>query len=343
VSLPYRRAVPNLTASLAAAAVISVRVHACLAQTEYHDLPGELPTYIEGASVVPRYAFEWDMAPLTVTEFSGALTRFLIEPALSYGILPRTDLELTAPYIFREPGVLPRQGLTGFGIGAMYNFNYESRLLPAIAIKGNVLFPGAGATTFGTLYAGRAIATRSFGQTRLHFNLEYSTYPVAAAYTPPGCGASCQGPPPSIPDTPCGVIGLDSATANAGAPLRAPAGAHATGVRQASGSQSADSSSQTGGTLVVLGLAADRSFPLWSTMLVGDVYVTRYTGTLPRPNDWMAELGFRKQISPRLVLDAGAGRRFAGLRLAWIATLGTTYVFALPALMPEGQPDEQSP
>ena len=67
----------------------------CLAQTEYHDLQGGRPTYVEDASVTPRYAFEWEMAPVSMEAFGGGLRRFEIEPELSYGILPRTDVEIT--------------------------------------------------------------------------------------------------------------------------------------------------------------------------------------------------------------------------------------------------------
>ncbi len=321
--------------SLVAAGLTAMSAAICLAQTEYHDLEGGRPTYIEEAAVIPRYAFEWEMAPLRVDDFGKGLTRFQIEPALSYGILPRTDIEVTAPIIFRERGATPARGLTGLGFGAAYSFNPESVVLPALAIKGNVSFPGAGATTVGTLFAARALATRTFGSTRLHLNIEFSTYRVATQSTATGCGAPCQAAPAPIPDTPCGVLGLAPSPENPrAAPGDSIAGHFIPG--QPTGQQQAGGPTQTGGTLLVFGLAADRTIPLSSMLVAADVYATRYTGALPRPNDWIGEIGIRKQISPRTVLDVGAGRRFAGLRLAWIATVGTTYTFGVPAFTSGG-------
>ena len=309
----------------------------CPAQTEYHDLQGGRPTYIEDASVTARYAFEWEMAPVSIEHFGAGLTRFEVEPQLSYGLLPRTDVEITTPFVFREHGATPTNGLTGFGLGAAHTFNTESVLLPAFAVKGNIVFPGAGATTFGTLYALRAIATRAFGALRLHLNVAYSNYNVAVPAQPTSCGGPCPSNPPPIPDMPCAVT-LESA-GSTGASGSAPAiGTESTHFIPGPPSHDVGPT-QSSGTLLVLGMAADHALPLASLLFAGDVYVTRYSGQIARPSDWTADLGFRKQLSPRLVLDVGAGRRFEGLRVAWIVTVGTSYTFAIPALTPEGQPD----
>jgi hypothetical protein len=66
--------------------------------------------------------------------------------------------------------------------------------------------------------------------------------------------------------------------------------------------------------------------------------VEQYSNGLPRPADFTSDIGFRKQISPRFVLDAGVGRLFKGLRPAWLFTVGTTYTFSIPALVPEARP-----
>jgi hypothetical protein len=320
--------------------LLSIPASGLKAQTEYHDLDAGRPTRIEDAQVTPRQAIEWEMAPIEAEQFSNGLTRYTIEPALSYGVLPRTDIELTAPFIFRERGATPSHGLTGFGVGAMYSFNNETTVLPSLALKGEVVFPAAGATTSGTLYAARAMATRTFGGLRLHLNVEFSSYHVAAPAPTPPCVKGCPFEPPPLPDSPCSVA-PDQPVASVSA-IEASAVSQ-TPARSASfvgpfRPPDTVSTAQTGGNATVIGIAADHAVPLRSLLVVGDMYTVQYSGGLPRPSDWTAELGFRQQISPRLVLDAGLGRRFLGLRPEWLATLGTTYTFAIPALIPEARP-----
>jgi hypothetical protein len=307
-------------------------------QTEYHDLEAGRPTRVEDAQVTPRHAVEWEMAPLQVEQFGNGLTRYQVEPALSYGILPRTEISLTAPFIFREHGVAPRHGLTGFGIGGMYTFNTETAVLPSFAVKGEVVFPAAGATTSGTLYAARALATRTLGGLRLHLNVEYSSYHVAAAVPPSSCSGTCPVVPPPLPESPCSVALDDGATIEPAFGAQAPRyPARPGSAYQVAGSPN-PAVAQTGGNLTLIGVAADHAFPLQSLLVVADVYLEEYSGGLPRPSDWAAEIGFRRQMSPRLVLDAGLGRRFLGLRPEWLATVGTTYTFAVPAFIPQAGP-----
>jgi hypothetical protein len=308
-----------------------------LAQSEYHDLDAGQPTRIEGAQTTPRQALEWNMAPVQVEQFSGGLTRYQVEPALSYGILPRTDISITAPFIVRERGATPHQGLTGIAFSAMHNFNPESPSWPAFAVKGEVMFPAAGATTSGTLYAARAVATRTFGSVRLHLNVEVSSYNVAAP-TSNGCTSSCPTNPPPIPDSPCAPGPEDPFAAGASSGP----GSEST-VPRAAAAAGSSSPAQTGGRLALIGMAADRTFPLLSLLLVGDVYMVGYSGAPARASDWAADVGFRRQMTPRLVLDAGLGRRFLGLRPEWLVTVGTTYTFAIRAFIPEARPGALHP
>jgi hypothetical protein len=293
------------------------------AQTEYHELESGRPSTIEDASATPRQAIDVQLAPASLELFGNNLTRVTLEPAISYGILPRTDIELIAPFIFREAGYKPAHGITQFGIAALYNFNNESALLPAFALKGEIAFPAGGAPTSGTLYEGRAIATRTFGDLRVHVNVGYSSYHVAPAPPPPvECTKNCPPPPPPTPDFPCGVVDThppDFAVSASPTPTPAP-------------------TNQTNGNVLLLGGAVDRSFPLMSLLIVGDFYVEQYSNGAPRPADFTSDIGFRKQISPRFVLDAGIGRLFKGIRPAWLVTVGTTYTFSIAALVPEARP-----
>jgi hypothetical protein len=97
------------------------------------------------------------------------------------------------------------------------------------------------------------------------------------------------------------------------------------------------SPSQTGGGADaevdrwLAGLALDRAFPLSALLLIAEVYARQ-------PIDpaatilWHTGAGVRFQMSPRLALDAGMGRRLTG-NPAWYVTFGTAYAFGLRGLI----------
>ncbi|MBI4519603.1 MAG: hypothetical protein HY701_02105 [Gemmatimonadetes bacterium] len=84
------------------------------------------------------------------------------------------------------------------------------------------------------------------------------------------------------------------------------------------------------------GVAVDRTFPLSSLLVTADVYVRQPLQTDLDP-EWNGEAGLRYQVSPRLALDAGFGRRLTGEDQAWFVTFGSAYAFALRSLIPVPQ------
>ena len=81
------------------------------------------------------------------------------------------------------------------------------------------------------------------------------------------------------------------------------------------------------------GLAADRTLPLRSLLLAGELYARQ---PLRRGEDVevASTVGVRYQQSPRWALDGGVGRRLTGDDQGWYATFGTAYAFGLPFLIP---------
>src|SRR5205814_1038887 len=60
--------------------------------------------------------------------------RFRVEPKLSYGILPMTEIELRVPVLYvRAAGSAPTTGIASTGIGALHAFNVETQW-PALAL-----------------------------------------------------------------------------------------------------------------------------------------------------------------------------------------------------------------
>ena len=83
------------------------------------------------------------------------------------------------------------------------------------------------------------------------------------------------------------------------------------------------------------GVAADRTFPLRSLLLTGEL-LARQPIVSDAPLEWTLGTGVRWQWSPRLALDAGVGRRLTGDERAWYLTFGSAYAFAIAALLPGG-------
>jgi len=79
------------------------------------------------------------------------------------------------------------------------------------------------------------------------------------------------------------------------------------------------------------GFALDRAFPLSALLLIAEVYA-RQPIDPAEAIDWHTGTGVRYQLSPRLALDAGIGRRLTG-NPSWYLTFGTAYAFGLRGLI----------
>ena len=77
------------------------------------------------------------------------------------------------------------------------------------------------------------------------------------------------------------------------------------------------------------GLAIDRTFPLRSLLVTGEV-VARRPLRDGEDVEWNGGAGVRYQLSPRVAGDAGAGYRFTGDDRGWFATIGAAVVVGLP-------------
>jgi len=86
----------------------------------------------------------------------------------------------------------------------------------------------------------------------------------------------------------------------------------------------AATSPETTGAHWTAALGIDHTWPLISTLVIADIVVDRFEGLYPL-DDWTAELGVRRQVTPQMVFDFGIGRRFAGTTTATSVTVGLTY------------------
>ena len=100
---------------------------------------------------------------------STAARRYIVQPELEYGLWPNTQLSVKVPI-----GVIDSSGsdagVGGVQISEIYNFNAEGPTLPAFSARGDLFLPGGALSGDRTLLSLKAIATRTFGLTRLHLN-----------------------------------------------------------------------------------------------------------------------------------------------------------------------------
>lgn len=160
-----------MTARRCVAAVIALAAGptALAAQIDYRNLDDDRPLRMEDAYPVERYAFEF-LAPYAFERERGGATIHSWVFELEYGILRNAQIGLKAPLATVRAGGSTTTGLSGLRAFALYNFNTEGPLLPAIALRADAVFPLGSLGGDETRFAIKGILTRSWGRSRLHLN-----------------------------------------------------------------------------------------------------------------------------------------------------------------------------
>lgn len=144
-------------------------------QIDYRNLDDDRPVRVEDAYPLERYAFEL-IAPWRYSRGQGSGVYAFI-PEIAYGLFPNFHLGLKVP-LASAPGASGREwGLSGLRIFGLYNFNTESRSLPALSLRVDGVFPVGSLAGEGTHLTAKAIATHSLGRSRIHINGAYTFGP----------------------------------------------------------------------------------------------------------------------------------------------------------------------
>ncbi len=161
---------PPRTAALAVGLTLAVPARPLAAQIDYRNLDRERPVATEDAYPVERHAFEL-LLPLRTERERGGDRLHLIPLEVEYGMLDNTQVGVGLPIAsLEEAGSDAEWGFAGLGIFALYNFNTEGLLLPAIALRADAVFPVGSLGGDETQVSFKGIVTRSWGPTRLHLN-----------------------------------------------------------------------------------------------------------------------------------------------------------------------------
>lgn len=139
------------------------------AQTDHVNLEEGLPTQLEDA--YPTAYRNREIQFFTSYERTrDGKDRVTLQPTLEFGVFRNAELKLTAPFF---AGSADKRNSGDIQAELLYNFNTESRALPAFAVVGRVTAP-SGRRSAGLDTAVKFIATKSISNRfdRLHVNLE---------------------------------------------------------------------------------------------------------------------------------------------------------------------------
>ena len=144
------------------------------AQTDYYNTDRGRPVQVEDAYATERHAFELKLAPVRVEWMDGAPS-WGIEPEIAYGLLPRTHLEIGVPLALeRVEGGSRRIGMAGLEVSFMHNLNAETRTVPALGLRVDVLAPVGDYAPDWAYTTFTGMLTRTFPSLRVHLNGQYT-------------------------------------------------------------------------------------------------------------------------------------------------------------------------
>jgi hypothetical protein len=157
------------TAMGMAGLLLSFLVPPAAAQIDYRNLDDDRPVVTEDAYPVERYAFEL-LAPYRYEAEVDGVRLHTTVPEAAYGLARNAQVGLKLPLAAADESTGTDWGLAGFRVFGLYNFNTETRWLPALSVRADVSFPVGSLAGDGSRVAIKAIATRSWGAMRAHLN-----------------------------------------------------------------------------------------------------------------------------------------------------------------------------
>ncbi|HUF36384.1 MAG TPA: transporter [Gemmatimonadales bacterium] len=158
-------------AALAAGLTLTIPAGRLAAQIDYRNLDHGRPVAGEDAYPLERHAFELALPVRSLREPGG--TRLHLLPLeLEYGIFDNAQIGIGFPLGASEgAGAGTEWGLAGVTVSGFYNLNTESPVLPALAFGAGVALPVGSLAGSDARFSLKAIATHSWGLTRLHLNV----------------------------------------------------------------------------------------------------------------------------------------------------------------------------
>lgn len=297
----------SLLAVLAACATcLSGLGEAALAQDQiiYRNTQSGRPVRTEDAYAVDRYTLDMHLAPVSIERSRSDAYRWAATPGMIYGLLPRTQIELSVPVVYRSGTDEPRVGIAGITLGALYNFNAETRRWPALGLRAGLVLPAGGLGLARAHPSLTLLGTRTIRGLRVHVNTMYAFRDEPQASIDPLVPLlpSAEAAPPLISHTGAGLSDTGAGVA-------------------------------PGLSRWTAGLAVDRTFALASLLVAAEILAVRPFG-LEEEVQWNAGLGMRHQLTPNVSADASIARQLSGPQQTWSISLGVGRTVSMRSILP---------
>jgi hypothetical protein len=149
------------------------------AQADYRNLDPGRPIAVEDAQPIEYRAMESQYGIPRFTRASRGQWIFSLEPEFKWGIFKDTQLGFSSEYVAaHEAGhtVITQRDQQ---VHLLYNFNQETRTLPAFAVRSELTIRSGGLGSQHEHGALKGIVSKTFGENRVHLNGSYAVGPTA--------------------------------------------------------------------------------------------------------------------------------------------------------------------
>lgn len=167
----------RVRASLIAASTMATLLSAAApgaAQEDFRNVDADRPIRVEDAYPLKYREWELELGARPALQ-EGGPNSYAWLAELKTGIYYDLQVGAEIESALRSGGGLDSElGVEEIGVHILYNFNQETRGLPGLGVRADVLIPTGGELGRDEFaYAVKGLATRSFGRFRLHGNIGY--------------------------------------------------------------------------------------------------------------------------------------------------------------------------
>jgi hypothetical protein len=139
---------------------------------DHDNLDPNRPIQMEDAYAIPKGEIGME-GGVRFNDRRTARTRFVFQPQIIYGAFDNAQIEIQGD-VFTEPASLVGANKSGdLHLGLLYNFNTETLMLPAFAMRVEADLP-TGVDSRGVDTQLTGVVTRSVGRLRVHLNAGYT-------------------------------------------------------------------------------------------------------------------------------------------------------------------------
>ncbi len=160
---------------LALAAVVA----AARAQGDYRNLDPGRPIAVEDAQPIEFRAMESQYGIPRFTRERRGQWIFSLEPEFKWGIFKDTQFGFSSEYVAAHEAGHTVVTQRDEQIHLLYNFNQETRTLPAFALRPELIVRSGGLGSQHEHCALKGIVSKTFGANRVHLNGSYTVGPTA--------------------------------------------------------------------------------------------------------------------------------------------------------------------